>query len=199
MKKTLKNLFAITLVSCCLSALSAEGVTTASAYFKSVSDNYAELSDYEVNFTLKISNQREASGSLTYKTPSYIRLDYTKPEDQVVCYNGNNLVVYLPDSSIVLQQQAKNATVATAQGLSLMSRYYTVAYEKGQSAVPLDKGSSEMVVKFVLTRKSGAETFQKINIAVSPDTKLIRRMEAETSDGKIYVFNFSFVKLKFNS
>lgn len=195
MKKLLKKLFALVFISTCLTSLSAEGVTTASAYFKSVSDYYASLSDYSVDFTLKITNLQAHKGTLTYKTPNFVRMDYTNPVDQVICFNGNNLTVYLPESSILLQQQAKTAASATAQGLSLMSRYYTIAYEKGQSAVPLDKDSSEMVVKFVLTRKSGAESFEHINLAVSADTKLIRRIEAVTGDGKSYVFNFSEYKI----
>lgn len=195
MKRLLKKILVLGFILFSLTGLSAEGVVTASAYFKTISDYYATLNDYSVEYSLKLTGLKDSSGTLTYKNPNLVRMDYKKPEDQVVCFNGSNLVVYVPDNSIVLQQPAKTVASATAQGLSLMTRYYTVAYEKGQSAIPLDSNSNEMVVKFVLTRKSGAETFEHINLAVNPDTKLIRRIEAVTADGKKYIFDFSDYKL----
>ena len=71
-----------------------------------------------------------------------------------------------------------------------MSRYYTVSYETGQTAEPLEEGSTEMVVKLILTRKSASEAFRYIKIAVNSDTKLIRRIEAVTPKGENFVFNF---------
>ena len=105
------------------------------------------------------------------------------------------LTIYLPDSSAVLQQSITQengsaASLSTPQGLSLLSRYYTVAYETGQTAEPLEKGSDEMVVKFILTKKSNTEAFKYIKIAVNEDTKLIRRIEAVTPKNETFIFNF---------
>ena len=71
-----------------------------------------------------------------------------------------------------------------------MSRYYTVAYETGQDAVPLEEGSTEMVVKLILRRRSASEQFVRINLSVDPATKLIRRLVGTTSDGRVYTFDF---------
>lgn len=174
-------------------ALSAQ-ITTAGAYFKEISEYYASLKDYEVDFQIMI-NKKETSGTMSYLSPNYVRMDYYEPANQVICFNGDYLTMYLPETNAVLQQDPKGASVKTPMGLSLMSRYYTVSYESGQAAVPLDTNSSEMVVKFILYRKSSAEAFRYIKIAVNPDTKLIRRMEAVTAAGVTFIFNFSNYRL----
>lgn len=188
MKKIISALFLLFSAS-----LFAQSITTASAYFKTISEYYSTLKDYEVNFEIKIDKQ-ETAGRLSFKAPDLLRLDYTNPEEQVICYNGDTLTVYLPGQDAVLQQVITDDTGAealtTPQGLSLLSRYYTVAYETGQNAEPLEDGSDEMVVKFLLTRKSAAEAFRSINIAVNEQTKLIRRIEAVTPKGEVILFDF---------
>lgn len=175
--------------------LFAQNITTASAYFKTISEYYGTIKDYEVDFEIKI-EKKETAGKLSFKAPNLLRMDYTNPEEQVICFNGDVLTIYLPDAPAVLQQQVSPdgsnnaASLSTPQGLSLMSRYYSVAYETGQNAEPLEEGSDEMVVKLILTRKSASEAFRYIKIAVNNETKLIRRIEAVTPKGEEFVFNF---------
>jgi len=178
-----------------LTALYAQNITTASAYFKSISEYYGTIQDYEVDFEIKI-DKKETAGKLSFKAPNLLRMDYTNPQEQVICFNGDVLTIYLPDPPAVLQQQVSpggtnnTASLTTPQGLSLLSRYYTVAYETGQNAEPLEEGSDEMVVKLILTRKSASEAFRYIKIAINNNTKLIRRIEAVTPKGEEFVFNF---------
>ena len=174
----------------------AQNITTASAYFKTISEYYGTIKDYEVDFEIKI-DKTESAGKLSFKAPNLLRMDYTNPPEQVICFNGDVLTIYIKEpAEAVLQQQVSpdgtnnSATLATPQGLSLMSRYYTVSYETGQTAEPLEEGSTEMVVKLILTRKSASEAFRYIKIAVNSDTKLIRRIEAVTPKGENFVFNF---------
>lgn len=173
-------------------SLFAQTITTASAYFKTISEYYATIKDYEVDFEIKI-EKTESAGKLSYKTPDLLRLDYSNPEEQIICFNGDLLTIYLPEQDVVLQQQISEeesaSGLATAQGLALFSRYYTVAYESGQNAEPLEDGSEEMVVKFILTRKNASEAFRYIKLAVNPNTKLIRRVEAVTSKGEVILMN----------
>jgi len=194
MKKILLTFCAVLFTS----FISAQSITTASAYFGSISEYYASLKDYEVTFELKV-DKKESAGSISYKAPDLLRMDYSNPEEQVIVFNGDMLTIYLPESSAVLQQQISSsgnaATLATGQGLGLMSRYYTVSYETGQNAEPLEEGSDEMVVKFILTRKSASEAFRNISIAVNPETKLIRRISAITTKGEEFLFNFFDYKL----
>ena len=174
----------------------AQNITTASAYFKSISEYYGTIKDYEVDFEIKI-EKTESAGKLSFKAPNLIRMDYTNPPDQVICFNGDILTIYIKEpAEAVLQQQVtpdntnNAATLSTPQGLSLMSRYYTVAYETGQNPEPLEEGSDEMVVKLILSRKSASEAFRYIKLAINSETKLIRRIEAVTPKGEEFIFNF---------
>ena len=174
----------------------AQNITTASAYFKTISEYYGTIKDYEVDFEIKI-EKNESRGKLSFKAPNLLRMDYTNPEEQVICFNGDILTIYIKEpAEAVLQQQVSTdssnnpASLSTPQGLSLMSRYYTVAYETGQNPEPLEEGSDEMVVKLVLTRKSASEAFRYIKLAINNDTKLIRRIEAVTPKGEEFVFDF---------
>ena len=183
-------------------SLFAQSITTASAYFKTISEYYGTLKDYEVDFEIKV-DKEESAGKLSYKAPDLVRMDYTNPEEQVIVFNGSMLTIYLPGSNAILQQDVSTSgnnanTVATPQGLSLLSRYYTVAYETGQNAEPLDEDSDEMVIKFMLTRKTASEAFRSIKICVNEQTKLIRRVEAVTPKGENFIFDFFDYKLNQN-
>ncbi|BDC94087.1 Outer membrane lipoprotein-sorting protein [Treponema bryantii] len=176
--------------------LFAQNITTASAYFKTISEYYGTIKDYEVDFEIRI-EKTESRGKLSFKAPNLLRMDYTNPEEQVICFNGDILTIYIKEpAEAVLQQQVtpgssgSASTLSTPQGLSLMSRYYTVAYETGQNPEPLEEGSDEMVVKLILTRKSASEAFRYIKLAINNETKLIRRIEAVTPKGEEFVFDF---------
>lgn len=176
------------------SALSAQGITTASAYFKTVSDYYATLKDYEADVEIS-ADKKQMAGRVSYKRPNLLRIDFTNPQEQVIVFNGDMLTIYLPRESAVLQQAvqsdgAGSVSLATPQGLSLMSRYYVIAYEIGQEPVPLENGSDEMVIKLVLTRRNTSESFRYIKLAINAETKLIRRVEASTTKAEPFVFDF---------
>ena len=182
------------------SVLWAQNITTASAYFKTISEYYGTLKDYEVDFEIKV-DKTETAGKISFKAPDLLRMDYSNPEEQVIVFNGETLTIYLPGSDAVLQQQVQPgstggaASLSTPQGLSLMNRYYTIAYETGQNAEPLEEGSSEMVLKFILTRKSASEAFRYIKLSINENTKLIRRVEAVTPKGEQFIFDFFDYKL----
>ena len=192
MKKLLLTFCAFLFVS----TVFAQNITTASAYFKTISEYYGTIKDYEVDYEIRI-EKSESRGKLSFKAPNLLRMDYTNPEEQVICFNGDVLTIYIKEPAEAVLQQQVNAgstssatTMTTPQGLSLMSRYYTVAYETGQNAEPLEEGSDEMVVKLILTRKSASEAFRYIKLAINDETKLIRRIEAVSPKGEEFVFDF---------
>lgn len=178
-----------------------QGITTAGAYFKSVSDYYSTIKDYEASVEIS-ADRREMAGKVSFKRPDLLRIDFSNPQDQVIVFNGDMLTVYLPGAAAVLQQSATSgkggmggASLASPNGLSLLSRYYVIAYEIGQEPVPLEEGSSEKVIKLVLNRRNSSEAFRFIRLAISADTKLIRRVEAVTSRGEVFLFSFTDYKL----
>ena len=176
-----------------------QGILTASSFFKSVSENYATIKDYEADVDIK-AGKTNMSGKVSYKLPNLLRIDFTNPEDQVICFNGDLLTIYLPGSAAILNQTVDNsnnngANLATAQGLTLLSRYYSPAYETGQNAVPLDEGSEEMVVNLILRRRNMSEAFSYIKLSVLQSSMLIRRIVATTPQGESFTFDFKNYKL----
>lgn len=175
-----------------LSAFS-QSILTASEFFKSVSDFYGTVQDYEADTDILVGSSGAMRGKISFKRPEMLRIDFSQPDGQTILFNGETLVIYLPGSSAILQQtvSGSGAASATPEGLSLMRRYYTVAYESGQTPVPLDEDSSEMVVNLILRRRSASEAFSKMLVSVDPSTLLIRRIVATTPADLEYVFYFS--------
>ena len=196
MKKFFSIPFCLALTA---SSIFCQGITTASDFFKSISERYSEVQDYEADVTIII-GKTEMSGRVSYKQPEMLRIDFSDPAEQVVLFNGSDLTIYLPGSSAILEQNVSGneANAATAEGLSLMRRYYTVAYQSGQDAVPLDDGSDEMVVNLLLQRRSATESFREIKLSVDPSTKLIRRVHATTAQDEDYIFDIFNYKLNSN-
>lgn len=172
-------------------SLFAQEITTANEFFKSVSDKYATFKDYTADIEI-LMDKEKMEATVLYMAPDKLRMDFSSPANQTIVYDGKKLVCYLPDSQSVLTQETLNADAnpVTADGLSLLRRYYSVSYEKGQDVVPLDEHSDENVVKLILWRRSPSESFRYIVMAVMPDTKLIRRITAVTPGGVVYQFDF---------
>lgn len=177
-------------------------ITTALDYFKTVSDYYATIKDYEADMNIKAGRQN-MTAHVSFKKPDLLRIDFSNPAEQVILFNGDMLTIYLPGASAVLQQSAEETdeqgfVLATPNGLSLMSRYYTISYESTPNAHALDESSDEQVVTLSLNRKNTSEAFRTIVVAINAQTKLIRRMTAITPPGEKFVFDFSNYKLNQN-
>lgn len=173
-----------------------QSILTAAAFFQTVSAEYGKINDYEASLDIKAA-KNIMEGKVSFKRPDLLRIDFSKPEEQVICFNGDTLTIYLPEKDAILNQSVESsgsssgANMATPQGLALMSRYYSVAYEIGQEPVPLEEGSQEMVIKLVLSRRNTSEAFRYINLDILPESKLIRRIEAVTPQGETFQFDFS--------
>lgn len=175
----------------------AQDILTADAFFKTVSDNYAKISDYEALVNVSAGKQL-MSGTLIFKAPNLLRLDFSEPQSQVISYDGQNLVIYIPELRAVLSQQTtSNAAVgtATSEGLRMLSRNYSIIYESGPNPVPLADSNSDLVIRLVLSRLSVAEGFRIIKLSINPDTLLIRRMEGTTLAGDTIIYDFLKIKL----
>lgn len=180
--------------------VSSQTITTADTFFNSVSDVYQQLSDYSVNMAIQnISTQATSvmKGRALFKKPNLLRVDFTQPDEQTIVFIDDTLTIYLPAYNVVLQQQVEKsasssgASLATPQGLALLRRYYTIAYETGPDPVGLEEGSREQVIILTLSRRSTTEIFRTIRLMISPDTRLIRRIDARTITGEQIVFDFT--------
>ncbi len=175
-------------------------ITTVDTFFSSVSEVYAGLNDYSANIEISYENASSSEvmqGRVLYKKPNLLRIDFSSPADQTMVFDGNLLTVYLPSPyNAVLTQSVEDssaggASLATPEGLSLLRRYYSIAYESGPDPVPLEEGSNVRVIALSLSRRSTTEMFRTIRLLVDPKTNLMRRIEASTITGAKIVFTFS--------
>ena len=182
-------------------AAGAQEIVTAEQFFAKVSDKYAGVEDYEASIAISNAGQ-PMTGKLYFKSPSLLRIDFTQPPEQVIVFDGDRLVVYIPQYRAVLQQEtggaglgAGAASLASREGLSMMKRNYTIAWESTPQASALDQSSPEKVFKLLLSRKTVSEGFKTIRVSVSESTLLIRRIEGWTVANERIAFDFSAIRL----
>ena len=178
-------------------------IITAERYLEMVSENYASIRDYEGNIVIRSGNT-DMIGRVSHLSPSFLRIDFTRPADQVIVFNGETLTVFIPEMRAILSQNispnrrpgAAGAGMASAQGLSLMRRNYVTSFVTGPNPEPLEGSPGESVVRLRLTRRSVSEGFREIILSINPQTLLIRRMEGRTiADGEV---RFDFTNIVTN-
>jgi outer membrane lipoprotein-sorting protein len=178
----------------------AQEIITAERYLDTVSERYSGIRDYEARIVIRSGNS-EMQGNVSYLSPSFLRIDFTRPAEQVIVFNGELLTVYLPEYRAVLNQSitpsrrpAAGASMASAQGLNLLKRNYVASFVTGPNPVRLDENSNEEVVKLRLSRRSISEGFREIILSVSPASKLIRRIEGRTIADVQVRFDFTNIR-----
>ena len=190
------------LLSLNISALFGQEIITAEKYLEMVSETYGTIRDYEAQITIHSGNT-EMIGNVSHLTPAFLRIDFTKPAEQVIVFNGELLTVYLPEFRAVLSQnvnQSRRGTsgagLATAHGLVVLRRNYVPSFVTGPNPELLENNSKERVVKLRLTRRSISEGFKEVILSINPETKLIRRIEGKTiAEGDL---RFDFTNIKVN-
>lgn len=176
-------------------SLAAQSIQTADQLFSQISDAYAKINDYEAQIVIS-SGRQTMSGTLLFKAPSLLRIDFSQPAEQAIVYDGHRLLVYLPQYRAVLaqdsgDQQSAGAGLASREGLKIMKRNYTIAWESSPAPVALDPGSQEMVRRLILSRKTVADGFKTLRLSIPVDNPIIRRIEGWTIAGERIAFTFA--------
>ena len=186
---------------CILFPVNSQEIITAERYLRTVSERYGGIRDYEANIVIR-SGSSEMFGDVSYLSPAFLRIDFRRPADQVIVFNGELLTVYLPEYRAVLNQSitpsrrpAAGASMASAQGLALLSRNYVPSFVTGPDPVPLDEGSAEQAIKLRLARRTISEGFREIILSISPATQLIRRIEGRTIADVQVQFDFTNIRI----
>jgi len=181
--------------------VSSQDMVTAEQFFAKVMVAYASVTDYEASISISNADQ-PMKGTLYFKSPFLLRINFTQPPEQVIVFNGDTLKVYIPQYRAVLQQEtgaagigAGAASLASREGLAMMKRNYTIAWESSPVMVALDPGSTEQVYRLILSRKTVSEGFKTIRISVSATSLLIRRIEGWTVANDKIGFDFTSITL----
>jgi outer membrane lipoprotein-sorting protein len=193
-----KGLFFVSLlVFSGIIVLGAQDILTAGRYLDQVSERYSTIRDWDARIVIQSGNSRMTGYAMSLG-PNFLRIDFSSPAEQVITYNGESLMIYLPGEHAILNQpvtgQNTGANIATTRGLTLLRRNYIPAYVVGPNPVPIEEGSSEMVIKLRLARRSISEGFQEIILDINPSTKLIRRITGRTVSDTTVRFDFSSIR-----
>jgi outer membrane lipoprotein-sorting protein len=200
---SLKRLFFVfLLLAGGIFTLAAQEIVTAERYLELVAERYGGIRDYEARIMIRSGNT-DMYGTVSHLVPSFLRIDFTTPSDQVIVFDGEMLTLYLPEYRAILNQSinsgrrtgASGASLASAQGLALLRRNYLPSFITGPTPEPLDAESGEMVVRLRLTRRNISEGFREIILYVNPQSHLIRRMEGRTIAESLVRFDFSNIKI----
>ena len=186
--------------------LNGQDIVTAQGYLELVSNNYAGIRDYEANIVIRSGNT-DMIGTVSHLSPSYMRMDFSRPANQVFVFDGQVLTMYLPEFSAILRQSISasrvyssgtgGAGLASSQGLSLLRNNYVPSFLNSPNPEPLDSNNpSVMVIKLRLIRRFTSEGFREITLSIDPQTRLIRRIEGRTiADGEV---RFDFTNIRTN-
>ena len=166
-------------------------IVTADRYMEMVAERYNSVRDFEANVVIR-SGSAEMIGNLSYLSPSFLRIDFSRPAEQVIAFNGELLTVYLPEYRASLNQQVTRRS-GGGLGLVLFRRGYVASFVTGPDPVPLD-GTQEMVVRVRLARRSAGEGFREIILNINPNSRLIRRIEGRTIADGLVQFDFSNIR-----
>ncbi len=159
---------------------SSQQILTAIEYFDIVGANYADLADYIATYTWT-DEEGSMFGTLYYKRPNLIRIDFESPQDMVLVSNGELFMVYVPAFNVVLQQELRDTPgeapgdFTTPEGLAIMRRNFTIAYLEGPEPVPIEEGSDLLVTQLRLDRKQVTEGYRQIVLSVD-EAGFIRRI-----------------------
>lgn len=191
-------------ISICLFALIflqiyAQDILTAGQFFDTLSASYGSIEDYEARISI-VTSEASMEGILFYKSPNLLRINFSKPEEQVISVNNDILTLHIPDQNVVMQQTLKRhsnaalAAMASKQGLELLKKGYSIAYLKGPDPIPLDEGSEELVIKLKLVWRQTDEGYRQIEMSIGKDG-MIRRMKGITVNYDTFQFNFTDIKI----
>lgn len=192
-------------------------IQTAPEFFATVAERYSSITDYIAEVEM-ITPEQSLTGTLYYRRPNLVRIDFTEPEDQVLVSDGDVLKVYIPRYDVVLQQaltgSGGNAVtgLASSDGLRLMRENYSIAYLDSPEPVSLNEepaqaadgevqaeavGEDEMVTKLRLTWRSTREGFRQLILSIDED-RLIRRIVGVTVSYDEVQFDFLDVRVNQN-
>ena len=172
-----------------------EELLGAKELLKNISDNFrSTIKDYKAEIKW-IQNDITQTGTLYFKNPQKMRINFTEPEGQVICTNGYELWVYIKTHRLLLHQnilekekvkneEGKTETIISpillnSVGLDKFLVDYSIQYHETKEKVFYKDNSK--VYKFKLIRwRSSKNGFNTIFLTVQ-ENGLIRKVEGITA------------------
>ena len=184
-------------------AAGSQEILSAEKFLDAVSKQFGAITDMEADISFTQGTGNAWRGTLSYRTPLYLRIDFTNPKGQYIAIDAEQLVIYVPSLNVVMVQALKRRSsgqlseMVTAKGLGMLSRNFSVAWATGPDPVPLDDGSPEMVYKLKLTPRVASTGFRSMVLSVTRD-RVFRRLEGVRADGERQALDYLGVRINQN-
>ena len=184
-------------------AAGSQEILSAEKFLDAVSKQFGAITDMEADISFTQGTNGAWRGTLSYRTPLYLRIDFTNPKGQYIAIDAEQLVIYVPSLNVVMVQALKRRSsgqlteMVTAKGLGMLTRNFSVAWATGPDPVPLDEGSTEMVYKLKLTPRVASTGFRSMMLSVTRD-RVFRRLEGVRADGERQMLDYLSVRLNQN-
>lgn len=172
--------------------------TTVGDVVDEVKKNFGSLDSYQAQFEIvstKLGKKSLQSGTVKYKNPGKLLVEYQNPYGQKIVSNGKSMWVYIPSMNVVAEQDLVSDSglfsSASKSGLErLFSKYHYRFASKDQPEKTEDGRKEYTLVLKQKERKSG---FRTIKLWVS-ENYFILRARGETSAGKNVEISFSKIQ-----
>ena len=165
-------------------------------YFEEISNKYKTVKDYKASIKITSSNNSTQKGTMWVKGPRAL-INFKSGE--VISINEGQLIVYVKNKAIALEQEMSGINAGSAEGLRLLGSNYKYSYNNkaGYKLVSLDKKSHEKVIKLLFSARRGGLEYRRMIISFDSN-HLIRRIEGFTISGASITFDFMNIRINQN-
>ena len=156
----------------------AQDSRTALDVFDRLAVKYNGMNDYEVNVRYETGNS-VMTGVLYYKKPNLVRINFSRPANQVIVSNGKELTCYLPQTGVVFIQKlekdgkALSQGIVSEEGLSFMKRNYKISYNETPDFVQIE-GLPVPVMGLRLVWRYTKAGFREIILYIDQNYNILR-------------------------
>ena len=187
--------------------LLAQDIRTASELLRRVAEEYAGFDDYVAEIVMT-TEDNAMEGTLYHRRPNDLYIEFSEPQKQFILSDGEYLRVHVPSVNTTLSQQLRQQSdetpggVATGEGLALLRRNFSVAYQRSPDYVNLEStpgaidsvGPNDQVVNLRLDTSSPNEGYRQLILSIDQDYR-IRRIIGTTVDYGVVQFDFTNIRV----
>ncbi len=141
-----------------------------------MSEMFESIQDYTADFEW-INGDVQYRGTIKYKKPDRILLNFEEPQDQKIVSNGQMLYIYIPYLKVVVQQMLTEDTeseilmTGTETGLSKLLDEYSFSFYDSSLLQPFGKNRA---YHLRLAQKTPKVGFKKMDIWVAQNGLLLK-------------------------
>ncbi len=204
MKNNKNSILMIVLVFQTIFVFGQEPLVGAKDLLTNISNNYSsKVKDFSASFKW-IQDDKIQTGTVLFKNPQKMRMDFSDPKGQVIVTNGYEFWVYLENMNLVLQQDlmakekkteddgkvsvVESPILINPVGFDKFIKEYAIEYHENKSLTDYTDGTKVYQFKLIKWRSS-QNGFNVVYLTVQPDG-LTRKVEGITAAYKKVVLEF---------